>query len=185
MSFSIKLRSTCEVCCSVLQCAVSHVLWVSCDTRMWHSQVCCSVLQCIAVCCSVLQCIPLYCESWVGSLMWHSHSKCVTCETHLPNVWPDNLWVSFPNVRYDSFICVTWLIHLFHMTHSSVWHDSFIHVWHDSCDMTQSSMWHGTSHSYGWYELFIRVPWPIYLSDMTGMSYVTHMSGSCHTYMNE
>jgi len=60
-------------------------------------------------------------------------------------------------VWLDSFICVTWLIHMRDMTHSYVWHDSFvcvtwqlnraalsshsspsstltllIHVWHDS-----------------------------------------------------
>jgi len=41
-------------------------------------------------------------------------------------------------VRHDSFICVTWLIHMCDMTHSYVWHDSFIcvtwliHLCHDS-----------------------------------------------------
>jgi len=29
-------------------------------------------------------------------------------------------------VSHDSFICVTWLIHMCDMTHSYVWHDSFI-----------------------------------------------------------
>jgi len=31
-------------------------------------------------------------------------------------------------VWHDSFICVTWLIHMCDMTHSYVWHDSFICV---------------------------------------------------------
>ena len=31
-------------------------------------------------------------------------------------------------VWHDSFICVTWLIHMCDMTHSFVWHDSFICV---------------------------------------------------------
>jgi len=31
-------------------------------------------------------------------------------------------------VWHDSFICVTWLIHMSDMTHSYVWHDSFICV---------------------------------------------------------
>ena len=52
----------------------------------------------------------------------------------------------------DSFICVSWLIHMCDMTHSYVWHDSFIcvswliHVWHDS---------------------FICVTWLIHMCDMT------------------
>jgi len=40
-------------------------------------------------------------------------------------------------VWHDSFICVTWRIHMCDMTHSYVWHDSFIcvthsYAWHDS-----------------------------------------------------
>jgi len=43
-------------------------------------------------------------------------------------------------VWHDSFICVTWLIHMCDMTHSYVWHDSFICVtWLiHMCDMTHS-----------------------------------------------
>jgi len=46
-------------------------------------------------------------------------------------------------VWHDSFICVTWLIDMCDMTHWYVWHDSFI-----TCDMTHSyetcllHMWH-------------------------------------------
>ena len=46
-------------------------------------------------------------------------------------------------VGHDSFICVTWLIHMCDMTHSYVWHSSFIcvtwliHMW----DMTHSYVW--------------------------------------------
>ena len=54
------------------------------------------------------------------------------------------------HVWHDSFICVTWLIHMCDMTHSYVWHDSFIRVtWLiHMCDMTRS---------YVWYDSFIRV----------------------------
>ena len=41
--FRQKIRLSCQVYCSVLQCVA----------------VCCSVLQCVAVCCSVLQCVAL------------------------------------------------------------------------------------------------------------------------------
>ena len=42
-------------------------------------------------------------------------------------------------VWHDSFICVTWLIHMCDMTHSYVWHDSFICVtWLiRMCDVTE------------------------------------------------
>jgi len=38
------------------------------------------------------------------------------CDTTHSNVW------------HDSFICVTWLVHMRDMTHSYAWHDSFICV---------------------------------------------------------
>jgi len=37
----------------------------------------------------------------------------------------------FVYVWRDSFICVTWLIHMCVVTHSYVWHNSFTCVWHD------------------------------------------------------
>jgi len=54
------------------------------------------------------------------------------------------------------------------MTHSYVWHDSFICViWHiHMCDMT---------HSYVWHDSFICVTWPIHMCDMT------HSSFKCHS----
>ena len=61
-------------------------------------------------------------------------------------------------VWHDSFIRVTWLIHVCYMTHSYVWHDSFI--WHASficvtwlihkCDKP---------HSYLWHESIIHMTW--------------------------
>ena len=44
---------------------------------------------------------------------------------------------------HDSFICVTWLIHMCHMTHSYVRHDSFICVtWlNHMCDMAHYYVW--------------------------------------------
>ena len=73
-----------------------------------------------------------------------------------PCVWP------------DSFICVTWLIHMCDMTNSYVWHDSFICVtWLiHMCDMPHSYVWHDSS---------ICVTWLIHTCDMTH-SYVWHYS---------
>jgi len=50
------------------------------------------------------------------------------------------------NVWHDSFICVTWPVHMWHMTHSNVWHDQFtcvtwlvlVHI----CNTTRSYVWH-------------------------------------------
>ena len=47
-------------------------------------------------------------------------------------------------VWHDSFMYVTWLIQICDMTHSCVWHDSFMYVTRliHVCDMTHSCMWH-------------------------------------------
>jgi len=60
----------------------------------------------------------------------------------------------------DSFICVTWLIHMRDVTHSYVWRDSFICVtWLiHMCDVT---------HSYVWRDSFICVTWLIHICDVT------------------
>jgi len=88
------------------------------------------------------------------------------------NIWRDPFicvtWHTPQGGRHDSFIPVTWLIHMCDMTHSYVWHDSFtcvtwlIHV----RDMTQS---------YVRYDSFICVTWLIHMCDMT------HSTGRpCH-----
>jgi len=71
-------------------------------------------------------------------------------------------------VWHDSFICVTWLIYTCGMTHSYVWHDSFICVaWLiHMCGMTHLYVCHDSS---------ICVPWLIHMCGMTH-SYVWHDS---------
>jgi len=78
-----------------------------------------------------------HCKAFQASLSCLHHDKpiCVTrlllCVTWVFHTW--NMTHSY--VWHDSFICVTWLIHMCDMTHSYVWHDSFIcgmrpvHVW--------------------------------------------------------
>ena len=75
---------------------------------------------------------------------------------------------------HDSFICVTWLIHMCDITHSYVWHDSFICVtWLiHMCDIT---------HAYVWHDSFICVTWLIHMCDMTH-SYVWHDSFLCVSF---
>ena len=63
-------------------------------------------------------------------------------------------------VWHDSFICVTWCIHMCDMMHSHVCHDSFVcATWLiRMCDMT---------HSYVGHDSFIRATWHIQMCDMT------------------
>jgi len=67
------------------------------------------------------------------SYVWHDSFICVTWRIHMCDM-------AHSYVRHESCICVTWLIHMRDMTHSYVWHDSFIRVtWLiHMCDMTHS-----------------------------------------------
>ena len=64
---------------------------------------------------------------------------------------------------------VTWLIHMCDMTHSYVWHDSFVCVtWLiHMCDMTHDSFICVTWLVYVWHVSFICVPWLIHMCAMT------------------
>ena len=86
------------------------------------------------------------CESSIR--LSNSASACYVCDMTHSYVWR------------DSFICVTWLLHMCDMTPSHVWHDSFIRViWlFHMCDMTPL---YARSNS------FIRVTWLIHTSDIT------------------
>jgi len=68
---------------------------------------------------------------------------------------------------HDSFVYVTWLIRICDMTHSCVWHDSFVYVtWLIRiCDMTHSFMWH---------DFLVYVTWLPRKCDMTYL-YVTRL----------
>jgi len=80
-------------------------------------------------------------------------------------------------VWHDSFICVTWLIHMCDMTHSHVWHDSFIYVtWLiHMCDMTHSHVWHD-SFIYDTYTCVHRVCAHEFVSMCTWVREYVHMS---------
>jgi len=89
-------------------------------------------------------------------------------------------------VWHDSFLCVTWLIHMCDVTHSHVRQETFIiETWHIShtsarpcsvaalCDMTQSYVRH---------DLFLCVTWLNPMCDMTH-SYVWHDPFICVTWL--
>jgi len=92
--------------------------------------------------------------------------------------WRARCWCRFHNVLnlwHDSYICVTWLIHMGDMTHSFVWHDSFI------CVTWLIYLWNMT-HWYGWHASFICVTGLIHMGDMTH-SAVCHDSFICVTWL--
>ena len=90
--------------------------------------------------------------------MLHSHSDIT---------WHYSRWLG------ASFKCVTWVIHMCDMTHSYVWHDSFIRVtWRiQVCD---------TTRSYEWLDSSTCLTWLIHMRDTTH-SHVRHDSYICMT----
>ena len=94
---------------------------------------------------------------------------------------------TYSYVWHDSFICVTWLIHMCDLIHSCVWHDLFICVtWLiHMCDMT---------HSHVWRDSFICVTWLIHMCHMTYanlrlwfidfvVSWFVHMNEFIHSHV--
>jgi len=80
-------------------------------------------------------------------------------------------------VWHASFICVTWLIHMCDLTDSYVWHDSFMRVtWLiHMCDTTHSYVWHAS------WRIPIRETRLIHMCDMPHdvFLYVRHDSFVC------
>ena len=80
------------------------------------------------------------------NIMSHISNSCVTWLIHMHNLWQDpsictwhdsfigvtwliHMCVSVQQVRFDLSMCAwAWLIHICDMTHSYMWHDSFIYV---------------------------------------------------------
>ena len=109
---------------------------------MWHGYVCDMAHS--YTCCHFEHtfhrlrkyCRVRYCQM-AHSCVWHDSFVCVTWLIHMCDTTHSYVW-------HGSFICVTWLIHVCDMPHSYVWHDSFICVtWlFHMCDMPHSYVWH-------------------------------------------
>jgi len=90
-------------------------------------------------------------------------------------------------VWHDSFICVTWLIRMCVMTHSHVLHDSFICVtWLiDVRDMTRWCVWHDSCIRVTWLVSHQRVSAPasailMCVTRLIHMQAMTHFPGKSH-----
>jgi len=89
------------------------------------------------------------------SYVWHDSFICVTWLIHMCDMTPSYVW-------QDALIYVTWLMHTCDMTQSCMWHDSFIHVtWHSH---------HSLSRSLFLYHTWVHATWLIDIGDMTHAS---------------
>ena len=137
------------VCCSVLQCDMNHLNTrdfafiggkITLQCVLQCAAVRYNLLQCVAVCCSFLQCVvPL--KSMGSKHTYLVHMCDMTCSC----VWHDS--------------CVTWLVHVFAMTHLWVCYDM--------------------THSYVWRDSFIRVTWLIHMCTLSELAARTHCSVCC------
>jgi len=114
-----------------------------------------------------------------GKDMWRGTKDIYICDvargicdmTQSCVIWLVNLW-------HDSSTCVIWLIHMCDMTHSHVWHDSFIR------DMTHQHvtwlihMWRGTSE---WVVSYMNESCHVWMSHMPGIA-AWHVGMSDATY---
>jgi len=136
-------------------------------------------------------------------ISWHIHCVRVIvisiCDMIYSYVWLDSfmcvislfhdLFCRHLYVRHDSFVRVTWIMHVCDMTYFFAYFAGaiVIHI----CDIIYSYVWRdsfmcmtwlahylfhtGDCHSYVWHDSFICVTWLIHMCDMTHL-YVRHDS---------
>jgi len=174
-----------SVCLCVCVCVGGSAVTMSCVRVCVHVYICdclcpcpcVCIYHCVCVCVCACACVYLcgcQCACVFSKCLhvWRIHMCDVACSCAF--------WFM---ARYDSIICVTWLIRSWHdqwggMTHSLVWDVTLSYVWYDSWrDMTHSHLWYGSfvrdmTRSYEtwlitWHNPFVCVTWFIHTCDMT------------------
>jgi len=149
--------------------------------------------------------------TWLIPCMWHDtfiHMN-ESAQTNLLRNTPVSLYAC----HMSTIKCVTWLVHMCDMTHSYVWHDSFIRVtwlipymWHDTfINMNESAQTNLLCHTpvalyaghmstikcvtwliHVWHDSFIRVTWLIpymWHDTFICVTWLIYMCYMTHPYM--
>jgi len=155
---------------------------------MTHSYVCHDLFLCVTVhICAVTHSSM---RAIIAAVVACCSCKSHVCHDSFIRAILYTVAMSHSYVWYNSFICVTWLIHMCDITHSYVWHyipvpwqiqesRLYLHAFsrdapeNHKCDMT---------HSYVWY--CIRMPWHMHSCAMTQFISVTlHTCAITHVYV--
>ena len=105
-------------------------------------------------------CVTWLCCSFIYSLICYSH---VGHDSFICGTWLIHMWdMTHSYMRHDSFICGTWPIHMLDMTHSYVmwWCCSLIF-----CSFIQAHLI--LLPTYMWHDTFICGTWLIHMSHST------------------
>jgi len=117
---------------------VRHVIWMNCDPTIHMTRLanCSSAIFCWVT----MQSISQNACNMTHSDLWMCVAVCIAvCFAVCFTVCVADDAIELREcVRLDSFIHVTWCIHMCDMTHSYAWHDAFIcvtwltHLWHNT-----------------------------------------------------
>ena len=144
-------------------------------TRRCDSWIC--VTQSNHVCDVPCSCV---CHDWCICVIWLICVIVHACDTsHERHQFMSDSLVCLFHMSHDSFMCVTWLIQMCHITHSPVSNDSFKRVtWPTHmCHVTHSYESHASYTCVTWmsHDSYICIAWLIHMYHMSH-SYASHDS---------
>ena len=152
-------------------CMYTHVIGME-VTKSNTSYICVSVRVCVNVyiCVYICMCVYVFIHMRVIYICTHTrtHAQAIGMEvtSQTPAVW----WVygiTHSYVWRDSFICVTWLIHMYDVTHWNMWHNLFVWYERRSPSQTPTMCWVIDSFIFTMCGSFIRATWLIDMCDIT------------------
>jgi len=169
---SLKHMSVCamsHVCRGAVTCEPKRMLtarWISCFNSNGNVSpphrtisVCVCLGECVCLCVYVCVCVCMYmcmCNCVSAHICLFASS---TVGRITNTAAEQSISMTHSNMWHDSFIYVKWLINMHEMTHSYLWNKSFIHVnWLIHMrEMTHSHMWSAS---------FIFVKWLMYTCEV-------------------